>query len=134
MTAPAGRALWVVRDVLDRQIVDRDDRAVGKVDDLEITLETGDLPVVVGLVVGLSALGHRFGRRTGGFLDALRNLYQRDTPRPPTTLPTALITEVDSVVRVGVRAGDLDVLELEGFLGRHVIGHIPGSGTPGGGS
>jgi hypothetical protein len=60
------RLIPLVRDVLDAQIVDRRDRAMGKVDGIALELREGAAPRVAYLEVdGATAwrrLGERFGR------------------------------------------------------------------------
>ena len=60
---PAGRVIDAALQLLDRQLIDSDGAAAGKVDDLELTeLEDGSL-VVTAVLSGPGALAPRLGRR-----------------------------------------------------------------------
>ena len=81
----AGRQVWAVLELLDRQLVDREGRLVGKVDDVEFELpdDPGGLPRVTALLAGLGALANHIGGDTGAALAAAeRRLAER--ARPPS--------------------------------------------------
>jgi hypothetical protein len=126
-----GRCLWGVLHLLDRQILDCDGRPVAKVDDIEISLptEAGAAPVVTALLCGPAALARRFGRRTGAFFEALRNL-NRDRRTSPASITIAVVKEYGTAITLSVRRDSLTVNQVEHFLGQHVISHIPGAGAP----
>ncbi|RYP81583.1 hypothetical protein EKO23_23375 [Nocardioides guangzhouensis] len=58
--------LDAVLHLLDRQIVDRDERLVGKVDDVELSEEADGTLRVSGLLLGTAALLPRFGSGRSG--------------------------------------------------------------------
>ena len=130
----SGRSLWADLHLLDRQLVDRDGRPVAKVDDLEISEPDvrGDLPVVTAMLCGPSALGRRFGPRLGAMLQALRGVTCEEPPPTPPSIPTDLIVDIGPALKLRVTRDTLPTTAVEEFLGEHIIGHIPGSGVPGG--
>ena len=68
----AGREVWAALELLDRQLVDRNGRLVGKVDDVEFEVddEPDALPHVTALLSGLGALANHIGGDTGATLAA----------------------------------------------------------------
>jgi hypothetical protein len=131
---PAGRELWVGLDLLDRQIVDVDDRPVAKVDDLEMTDsdEAATRPTISAVLCGPAVLGRRIGPRTGNFLEALRGLLREGPPQgAPISISFDLVTEIGSAIKLQARRRDLPVTAVDEFLGEHVIGHLPGAGSGG---
>src|SRR4051812_25520404 len=89
-------------ELLDRQILDRDGAPVGKVDDLELTVDDDGAPYVSALLVGQQVLG----RRIGGWLGRLiENTARRLEPTPdqgPIRIPYDLVVAVDSAVTLSV--------------------------------
>lgn len=88
--------------LLDRQIVGSDGRLIGKVDDVELTVDPDGVLVVTGLLVGGAALLPRFGGRLGRWLAArYRHVaIARGDRSQPYVVDIALIDEVTSEVHV----------------------------------
>jgi hypothetical protein len=128
-----GRSLWIGLDLLDRQLLDRDGRPAGKIDDVEITRseDAHELPTVTALLSGPAALGPRLGRRTGAFFEALRGLLRHEPADTAASIPMDLVVDIGPAVKLGTDRASLPVTEVERFLGQHLVGHIPGSGAPG---
>jgi sporulation protein YlmC with PRC-barrel domain len=58
--------------LLDRQIIDKDDELVGKVDDVELSdPEGGEPPRITALLLGPQAYGRRLGGRLGQSIAAI---------------------------------------------------------------
>ena len=125
----AGRSLWASLHLLDRQLLDRDGKPIGKVDDLVLSWpdDPGRLPEVTELLCGPAALGRRFGRRVGAFFESLSELGEGDASSP-ASVPADAISEIGSAITIDRSRDDLPVAAVERFLGDHVIGHIPGAG------
>jgi hypothetical protein len=118
--------------LLDRQIVDRDGRLAGKVDDLEISVpDGGGPPVVTAILTGRGALADRLGGRLGRFASALsRRLVAGDRDRPGR-VPVSRIADVGNHVTVSLDAEDLPTFAVEAAVRHGIVEHIPGSGVKG---
>src|SRR5215218_3004097 len=114
-------------DLLDRQIVDSDGTAVGKVDDVELS---DDSRYVVALLTGQRALGGRFGGALGRWFTAIAARLDTDGVGP-RRIEYGLVSKVDSAVHLSVRSTSLPQPALETWLGEHVIGRIPGADDAG---
>ncbi|MFC8798265.1 hypothetical protein ACFT2C_11080 [Promicromonospora sp. NPDC057138] len=118
-----GRVLDAGLHLLDRQVLDVDDLPVCTLDDLELEAADGEpaedgridgrVPVVISALLTGPVLGTRV---FGG--------------RPPASrwyrLPWAQVSDVGTVVHLGVRGGGLDVTWLDRWTRDHVVGRIPG--------
>jgi sporulation protein YlmC with PRC-barrel domain len=120
------------QQLLDRQIVDRDGRLVGKVDDVEFAVDADGVPYVQTLLTGQRALGQRVGGRLGRLLVSLADRFVDDPPVPPLRIPFSLVHRVDSAVRLTAATGDLPPAPMEEWLRRHLIERIPGAGRASG--
>ncbi len=122
------RTLDLYLHLMDRQVVDPDGRMVCKVDDLELELDAAGRPCVTALLVGPRALGPRVGSRLGRWMAAVAARLADPDRRTPPRIDFAQVTEIGSAVQVARRVDELDVAPLEGWVDRHLVGRIPGSG------
>jgi hypothetical protein len=67
-------------DLLDRRLVDRDGRPVGKVDDVELAAEQGGPPILSAIIAGPAALAPRLGRVARWVADRRLRLLGRAEP------------------------------------------------------
>jgi hypothetical protein len=123
------RTLDAALHLLDRQLVDRDERLVGNVDDLELEVpDDGGLPVIVAIVSGPGALADRIGGRLGR---SWAELHRRISPGGPAVdpdlVPFSAVTKVASAVHLDAQAEDLEANASERWVRDHIIAKIPGA-------
>ncbi len=125
-----GRRIWAVLELLDRQLVARDGRLVGKVDDVEFEVpdEPDALPQVTALVSGMGALAAQLGGSPGRALAAAERRLAADRNRHPTRIDLALVTEIGSAIELGADHDDLDSNRAEEWTRSVIIDKIPGAG------
>ena len=89
MNGPGGRRLDAGLRLLDRQIIDRDGRMAGKVDDLELTLdEAGDgPPTVTAILTGPAAWAPPVPGGIGRSLLSLLTVLRGPDRSAPTRIP-----------------------------------------------
>ena len=121
-----GRSRWAGLHLLDRQVIDADNVATTKVDDLDFDT-SGDLPVLTHILCGQAALARRFSPRLARLLELLRRVIDVVEEPGPSRIPWSVVKEVDSDVRLSVSRHDLAVTAAEEWLSEHAIGRIPGS-------
>jgi sporulation protein YlmC with PRC-barrel domain len=125
----AGRTLEAGLHLLDRQLIDKDGRLAGKVDDLELELpEGGGPPVVTAILSGPGALSRRLGGRLGAWLEALANRVREGDDRHPARVPFGLVKRIGSAVDLSVAKAELETNRLEAWTRDHLIGRLPGAG------
>jgi len=126
-SAPA-RRLWAGFQLLDRQLVDRDGRMAGNVDDLDLTRDevTGTV-YVTALLSGPGALSTRLGwRRLGRWLRRVAGFVSA-TEDDPIRIPLGRVADVADHVTLSLDRDEVGSALGERWVRDHVIAHIPGS-------
>ena len=117
--------LPLVRDVLDKQVLDPDKCKVGKVDGIVLQLRANRPPRVMAMEISQSAAWRRLHHRLGDLADWLRAKFEPGQDRPPRIA-------FDHFIRGGVDVHvDLPwkrtkALVWEDWLEERVIAKIPG--------
>ena len=126
----AGRRVWAVLELLDRQLVDRDGRLVGKVDDIEFAVddEPDALPRVAALLAGLGALANHIGGDTGHALAAAERRLAEHRDHEPSRVDIAMVREIGSAIELDADGEELDTNRGERWVRDVIIGKIPGAG------
>jgi sporulation protein YlmC with PRC-barrel domain len=114
--------------LLDRQIVDKDGKLAGKVDDLDLTFPHGsmsDPPFVSAILSGRGGLAPQIGGRLGKWIAAAES---RLSGQPaPGRISFGLVNRIGNHVQLTVSRDDLDVTHLEDWLRDTIISKIPGA-------
>ncbi len=114
--------------LLDRQIVDKDGRLAGKVDDLELTFPHGsmsDPPFVSAILSGPGALAPQIGGRLGKWIAAAESRLS-DQPGP-ARISFGVVKRIENDIQLIVSRDDLDVTRLEDWVRDTIISKIPGA-------
>jgi len=123
-----GRVLDAGLHLLDRQLVDKDGRLAGKVDDLELTFpEGGGPPQVTAILAGPGALSRRLGGRFGAWLEAVANRLRDGDDDHPARVPFAVVKRIGSAIDLSVAKAELETDRLEAWTRDHLIGKLPGA-------
>ena len=115
----------VMKEVLDKQVVDRDGREMGRVDGILLEYQTGQPPRLKALLIGPAALGYRLHPLVGGFIRALEKRFGLDRDRP-AQIDFAEIKDFEHKVRLRIRIGETAVEAVEQRL-RALLLRLPGS-------
>ena len=123
------RALWAALHLLDRQLIDREGRMCGNVDDVEIDIADDGRAFVSALLSGPGVLAPRLGlRRYGDWLRRAHALVDGGDERgDPARIPLARVAAIDNHVTVSLEHDELGSVDGERWFRDHVIGRIPGS-------
>jgi hypothetical protein len=126
----AGRQVSAVLELLDRQLVDRDGRLVGKVDDVEFELddEPDALPRVTALLAGLGALANHIGGDTGAALAAAERRLAARRDHQPSRVDIAIVRDIGSAIELDADGENLDTNRGERWVRDVIIDKIPGAG------
>lgn len=122
------RHLYAAMELLDRQLVDRNGRPCGKVDDVELERTDDGILYVSAILAGPGVLATRLGRR--GFGPWLEQAVSRLAPSSgpvPFRIPFDQVTELASHIDLDVEAHDLATFSTERWARDHVVDHIRGS-------
>ena len=113
--------------LLDNQVVDADRLPVGRVDDLELDVDSG-APRINGILIGMEPLGERMGGWLGRLLAATSS-RAREAGSGPATVDPALVDQFSPMIRLRAPLAQLEqVASLERWLSRHIISKVPGGG------
>jgi len=118
--------LDLVRDVLDKQIVDAEETEMGRVDGVVSELREGKPPRIDHLELGFEVLADRMHPRVERWLHALRKRWSvRKSGR--YAIPWAHVIEVDRhAIHVNVKAEETPAFDWERWLRKHVVQKLPG--------
>ena len=121
--------MHLVRDVLDQQILDRDDVEVGRVDGIVVELRPNAPPRVVSLEVGFVSLARRISRRLAPFAEAMhKRLGVRRAAR--YGIPWSSVLEVNmNGVKTDLCAEDTVAYDWERWLRTNIVARMPGAAT-----
>jgi sporulation protein YlmC with PRC-barrel domain len=117
----------LIRDVLDKQVVDREERRMGKVDGLILAVEAGKPPRVLAIEQGAATLARRLHPRIERFVRAVgAKLYREEGG--PARIPWSSVRDVGIDLEVDLAAEESRVYAWQDWLRRKLIGRIPGAG------
>ena len=116
----------LIRDCLDKQLVDRNDRNMGKCEGIVMTLESGQQPEITHIEIGAVTQATRVHPRFGRWVAAGARRWGAASS-DPFRVPWSSVVVTGVTVTIGVDAEKTPVLAWEQWLRRHVIGRIPGA-------
>jgi sporulation protein YlmC with PRC-barrel domain len=116
--------LFLIRDLLDKQIVDRRHEPMGRVDGLMLGLYREGAPQLLCLESGITVSATRIGRRMGRWARAAARRWGLSRGRPmrimwPAVKRIGIETEVD------LKADESRALAWEYWLLEHFVRHVP---------
>jgi hypothetical protein len=119
--------LDLIRDMLDKQLVDRSGMKMGRADGVVIALRDGEQPVVDHLQLGAEVLAHRLGGPAVRFVKWMRRRF-------PVREEAVLVVRWPSVAEITSHHMKLDLdaehtsaFAWERWLREHIVAKIPGS-------
>ena len=120
------KRLDLVRDVLDTQVVDREETKMGRVDGLVLELREGQPPRVESIEMGFVVLAQRLHPRLEDWFLRLRRRFSvRRTAC--YSVPWSKVKDVTPFcVKLDVEAAGTPAFDWERWLRDHVIVHFPG--------
>jgi len=120
----------VIRDVLDHQLIDRNQKKLGRVDGIVMELRDGQPPRLAYIEVGMPTLARRLHPRLESLVATLESKWGARVGErfriPWSQIRDLNIGGVD--VEVDLDAESTPALAWEQWLSEHIIGRIPGSG------
>ena len=124
----AGRVVDAGLELLDRQMIDINERMAGNVDDLELTLPSdGGPPTVTAILAGPGALARRIGGRIGNTIASIHERLRESGIEGPARVSFGAVTSVGSDVRLSVSRKELEIYRFERWARDTIIAKIPGS-------
>lgn len=115
----------VIRDILDNQIVDRNQRKMGKVDGITIEIRDGHPPRLAYIETGATTLARRLHPRLQKWVAALEQKLGIKSSEP-FRIPFSQVRDIGIDVDVDLEAEETSALAYEIWLREHLIKRIPG--------
>ena len=119
--------LDVIRDLLDKQLVDRYGTMMGRADGVVIAIREGEQPEIDHLQLGATVLARRVHPLAERFVEWLR----RKWPVRPEAVQIVRWPEIIEItshdLKLDVDAEKTAALDWERWLRDHVVSKIPGS-------
>jgi hypothetical protein len=120
--------LHLFRDLLDKQLVDADDRPLGKADGVVFEIRADGPPRLVAVEVGAPAVLRRVSRRLADASSRLARLLGVGSGEPLRVSPERFV-HFGNDVKVDIDAPRTAAYAWERWLRRTLIDRIPGSGA-----
>lgn len=117
----------IVRDVLDKKLLDVDRHKMGCVDGIVLEFPDGRQPRMVRLEMG----GEILAARVAHWLEKpVKWIARRWGPRRPGIIAIEWkhVTQMGRDIHLDISADATDALAWEHWVAEHIIGRIPGSG------
>jgi hypothetical protein len=122
----ADRGLHLVRDLLDAQLLDGEQRRLGRVDDVVLEVRDGRPPRIAAMEVGAVTLARRIHPTLGRWLRRAAIRWLPVSLRP-VRLPLTMLRDVGVDLEIDVdEATKRRLLRVEDWLRRRVVGPLPG--------
>lgn len=125
----------IIRDVLDNQLVDRNQRKMGKVDGVVMELRDAfggqslrEPPRLAYIEVGVTTLSKRLNPRLARLIAVIASKWGAKQSEP-FRIPWSKVRDVGIDVEVDVEAEATPALAYEKWLCDRIIARIPGGGS-----
>jgi len=120
--------MHLVRDVLDKKLLDREDEEMGRVDGLVMQVSERSQPRITHIEIGGSTLGARLHPV---FERLARRMARVWGPKrhEPVRIAWSHVKSAGKEIRLDVEAKDTGAVAWEIWIARHIIERIPGSGN-----
>jgi len=120
-----GQAMDVVHDVLDKHIVDRNGREMGRVDGIVLEVRENAPPRLAEVLIGASVLGARVNPLLGRWVHGLEHALGIGKERP-IRIAFSHVDAIGGKVKIDLAVGETGADTLEGRIRTWLL-KIPGS-------
>ncbi|WFP62199.1 MULTISPECIES: hypothetical protein [unclassified Mesorhizobium] len=119
--------MQLLRDILDKQVVDREQVKVGKVDGLVAELRQGKPPRVIAVELGSIALARRLGTRLGRWTARLAAKLSGKRQARPHRIAWNKVRDIGVDIEFDIDVRRTKILAWQHWLRDHAVGRIPGA-------
>ncbi|OLE97697.1 MAG: hypothetical protein AUG75_05215 [Cyanobacteria bacterium 13_1_20CM_4_61_6] len=117
----------LVRDVLDKKLVDREQCDMGRASGLIMQFGEKTQPHITHILIGGPTLWMRIHPALGRASEKLARLWGPKS-KEPVRIPWSHVETVGKDIKLDVEAKDTGALDWEIWIARHFIERIPGGG------
>jgi len=121
--------IYLIRDVLDDQMIGKEKRKIGKVDGIIVVLRKNQPPRVAYIEVGMSVVAHRIHSRLGRWVEKIGRKWGVRHGKP-YRIPWSKVGKIDVGIEleIDLDAKETPLLDWEKWLNKNIIERIPGGG------
>jgi len=117
----------LLREILDKQVVDREQVKIGKVDGLVAELRQGRPPRIVAVEFGSITLARRLGTRPGRWMARLAARLGGKRHAEPHRIAWKKVRDIGIDIEFDIDGRRTAIFDWQDWLRDHVIGRIPGA-------
>ena len=117
----------LIRDLLDKQVVDRKKTKIGKVDGIVMLVRPGRQPRIGFIELGAISLVRRLGRPIERLVARIWGWVGGEKPLEPHRIPWSKVRDIGVDVDVDIDVQDTRIFAWQDWLRDKVIRHIPGA-------
>jgi hypothetical protein len=117
----------LVRDVLDKKLLDREDCPMGRVDGLVMQFGEHTQPRITHIEIGGQALWTRLNPLLARFAATLARKWGPKRTAP-VRIPWSRVVTAGKEIKLDVEAKETGAIAWEIWIARHIIERIPGGG------
>lgn len=111
----------LVRDLLDKQLVDRNGVNTGRVDGIVVELREDGPPRLVALEAGPAVLAYRVGPRMGRWVTWLVRRFSRNHDAERCRIPWSQVVSVDLDVVIDIDVNATPLLAWQRWIARRLV-------------
>lgn len=119
--------MYLVRDVLDKKLFDREGCEMGRVDGLMMRLGDNTQPRITHIQLGSTTLWMRLHPAFARFAKRLARMWGPQRAEP-VRIPWSRVVTAGRGIKLDVKARDTGAIDWEIWIARHIIERIPGGG------
>ncbi|TIN16853.1 MAG: hypothetical protein E5Y31_29930 [Mesorhizobium sp.] len=119
--------MQLLRDILDKQVLDREQVKIGKVDGLVAELRQDKAPRVIAIELGSIALARRLGARPGRWAARLRARLSGKRQARPHRIAWDKVRDIGVDIEFDIDVRRTKISAWQDWLRKHVVGRIPGA-------
>jgi hypothetical protein len=117
----------LVRDILDKKLMDREHCPMGRADGLVMEFGERSQPRITYIEIGGSTLWARLHPAFGRLATKLARVWGPKRPGP-VRIPWSRVMTAGREVKLDVEAKETGAIDWEIWIARHIIERIPGGG------
>lgn len=119
--------MFLVRDVLDKKLIDRENNEMGRVDGLVMQLGEHTQPRITHIRLGGPTLWMRLHPAFAGLAKRLAQMWGPKRGEP-VRIPWSRVVTAGRDIKLDVKAKETGAIDWEIWIARHIIERIPGGG------
>jgi sporulation protein YlmC with PRC-barrel domain len=117
----------LVRDLLDKQVIDRNGAKMGRVDGIIAELQADGTAKVIAIEMGSLTMARRIGVRTARLVAWFLARTASKRHAKSYQVPINAVCEIGLDVRLHLEVRDTPVHDWQTWLRENIVGRIPGA-------